>query len=103
MIYNEKADNHLCYQLMNDDRFLCDFLSKHPCSFTASKTETFHFYRAKELNTQSITWVTAEQAIVMIGDLPNAYGTYLMLMYNQGVRLKRMVGKIHSRNLFIRN
>lgn len=103
VIYKEKADNHLCYQLMNDDQFLRDFLNKHPRSFAASQTETFRFYKAKELNTQTINWVPAEQAIVMIGDLPNTYGTYLMLMYNQGSRLKRMVGKIHSRNLFIKN
>ena len=103
VIYKEKADNHLCYQLMNDDQFLRDFLSNHPSAFTALQTETFHFYRAKELNTQAINWVPAEQAVVMIGDLPNTYGTYLMLLYNQGSRLKQMVGKIHSRNLFVKN
>ena len=103
MIYKEKADNHLCYQLMNDDQFLRDFLNNHPSAFTALQTETFHFYRAKELNTQAINWVPAEQAVVMIGDLPNTYGTYLMLLYNQGSRLKQMVGKIHSRNLFVKN
>ena len=30
VIYKEKADNHLCYQLMNDDQFLRDFLNNHP-------------------------------------------------------------------------
>lgn len=100
VIYQGQQDIYYRNQFTSNEKFLIDFLKNHASMFHHVKEQNFLPKFMKIIDTQEIDWLAASQSVVMIGKLIPSYGTYLMLIYNDGDRLNHIVGKIHSRNLF---